>query len=60
MLDRYGDEVPSPQERAEAIRACNLCNDNGYRGGVVCDHIDRQEAARRGMAMIRARMGWIS
>lgn len=64
MPDRYGDndDTLTPYERAEirAIAAdqCDLCDDNGYRNGTVCDHIDHTAAAIRGMAMIRATMGW--
>jgi len=58
MIDRYGDYQPTPQERAEAIRVCDLCNPDGYRGGTVCDHTDHRAAAARGMAMIRHAMGW--
>jgi hypothetical protein len=52
MLDRYGDEIeePNPQD----VVNCFLCDDHGYRGHRVCDHIDHAAAARRGMEMIRA------
>jgi hypothetical protein len=36
------------------IANCGLCDDDGYRGATVCDHIDHSAAARRGMAKIRA------
>lgn len=36
-----------------AIVNCTLCDDNGYRGGTVCDHIDRSEIAKRGMAKVQ-------
>jgi hypothetical protein len=46
--------------RARAVFAeiersvCALCDASGYRpNGIVCDHIDRSETARRGMALIR-------
>lgn len=42
----------------QAIVECVLCNADGYRGSAVCDHIDHAGAALRGMAMIRAAMGW--
>lgn len=67
MPDRYG-ENPEPEAPADArqrrlaaemaITRCDLCDDDGYRGPTVCDHIDHTEAAKRGMAMIRATMGW--
>jgi hypothetical protein len=38
---------------------CSQCDENGYRpNGMVCDHIDRQLTAARGVANIRAAMGW--
>jgi hypothetical protein len=55
MPDRYGE---SPEERAQSIAHCGLCDDDGYRGGTVCDHADHAAAAKRGMAMIRHAMGW--
>ena len=58
MLDRYGEPTPTPAERAQAIADCALCNDDGYRGSTVCDHIDRAAAAKRGMDMLRHTMGW--
>ena len=53
MLDRYGEEQPTHFE-ASAIADCHMCDDYGYRGHRVCDHIDYQAAAKRGMEMIRA------
>jgi hypothetical protein len=40
---------------AEAARAvCDLCDSSGYRPNLLlCDHIDRSETVRRGMALIR-------
>jgi hypothetical protein len=52
MLDRYGEEQPE-HFSAGAVALCEMCDDNGYRGHLVCDHIDYQAAARRGMDMIR-------
>lgn len=37
-----------------AIAACELCDDDGYRGTAVCDHQDHTAAAARGMAKVRA------
>jgi hypothetical protein len=39
---------------AERIANCPLCNEDGYRGCTICDHIDHRPAAARGMAKIRA------
>ena len=46
------------QQRAMQTVNCTLCDDHGYRGGTVCDHIDHTHAARRGMAAVREAMGW--
>lgn len=41
------------------INNCQLCDEDGYTPGhVVCDHRDHRPAARRGMAALRAAMGW--
>lgn len=43
------------------IANCQLCDDDGYTpGNVVCDHRDHRPAAQRGMAAVRAAMGWPS
>lgn len=43
------------------IANCQLCDEDGYTPGhVVCDHRDHRPAAKRGMAAIRAAMGWPS
>ncbi|QRY48129.1 hypothetical protein JVX93_15885 [Mycolicibacterium boenickei] len=44
--------------RLQAIADCQLCDPDGYRGTTVCDHTDHTETARRGIAAIRAQMGW--
>lgn len=43
-----------------AIHACHLCDDHGYRPGhaTPCDHQDHTGPAKRGIAAIRAQMGW--
>lgn len=40
---------------AEAERSvCDLCDASGYRpNGLVCDHVDRTETVRRGLALCR-------
>jgi hypothetical protein len=53
MLNRYGEEEPA-HFSANSVAHCELCDDNGYRGHLVCDHIDYAAAAKRGMALIRA------
>jgi hypothetical protein len=54
MPDRYGEEI----ERQADIDSCNLCDQHGNRRGLPCDHIDHSAAAQRGIALIRAQMGW--
>ncbi|MHC9292026.1 hypothetical protein ACRCUN_06135 [Mycobacterium sp. LTG2003] len=44
--------------RAQAIHDCQLCDPDGYRGTLVCDHQDHTQAAHRGIAAIRTQMGW--
>ena len=66
MPDRYGDQPedadefgPAYRQHAQAaIDACALCDHEGTRNGFACDHIDHRPAAARGMAKIRAAMGW--
>lgn len=43
----------------DEIRNCTLCDDDGYRpnNGPVCDHQDRTETHRNGMAKVRAALG---
>lgn len=51
----YEQERRARHLLAEAARAvCDLCDASGYRSnGLVCDHIDRTETVRRGMALCR-------
>ncbi len=70
MPDRYGENEPNPgypqDDAPDIVRItdpylidnCGLCDEHGYRGGTVCDHFDHADAAKRGMAMLRAAMGW--
>ena len=57
---RYHDamrELDTDDQRyltADARDACQLCDEHGYRGGVVCDHVDGAAIAKRGIAMVRA------
>lgn len=64
MPDRYGDREPTnidsvpddiwaAQIRAQAVVNCGLCDDEGYHGAQVCDHVDRSETAARGAALVR-------
>lgn len=47
---RHAELDAQAQERAN----CPLCDDAGYRNGIVCDHIDRSETHRRGIEACRA------
>ena len=47
-------------EKAAAIAACSLCNADGYRGAVVCDHVDHAPAAARGRAKVQAELDAIA
>ena len=58
-LQQTNDRI-AIQAQYDGIRSCGLCNGDGYVGGQVCDHVDHTETARRGMAMVRATMGWKS
>lgn len=44
----------APHLTRAAIAACTLCDPEGYRGTNVCDHVDHQAAAKRGIAACRA------
>jgi hypothetical protein len=39
------------------IANCSLCDTDGYRGAIICDHIDRRPTYQRGMALVRAALG---
>lgn len=55
-LRQHRNHVTDEAEaRRNAIRRanCRMCNDDGYRGAIVCDHTDRTEIAKRGSARCR-------
>ncbi|SLG54060.1 hypothetical protein [Mycobacteroides abscessus] len=62
--DRASSEQQRAQREAElqtayearlaAIALCDLCDDDGYRGTHVCDHVDRGTTAAKGSALARA------
>ena len=61
MPDRHLDDQgrvildPEPDYHDErAIIACGMCDDEGYRGGTVCDHIDHVSTTERGRGLMRA------
>lgn len=48
-------DLPEPVHIDPSLIAfCELCDDEGYRGNRVCDHVDHAPAAERGMAKVRA------
>lgn len=53
MSEVYEDPHERARLRQLAIEACTLCDEDGYRFGTVCDHVDRTEINRRGMALVR-------
>lgn len=49
------DEPDNAHLDALARSRCTLCDPEGYRpNGAVCDHVDRTEIAKRGIAKCRA------
>lgn len=62
--DPWADEQAHLAELAQAqdldaIRSCTHCDHQGIRpNGLTCRHIDHAAAAQRGLATIRAQMGW--
>lgn len=66
MPDRYGDpldtepaDLDAPddlwaaEQRAQAVVNCGMCDDDGYRGVYVCDHVDHSATSERGSALVR-------
>lgn len=51
-----GDELTDREVAALAIVNCDQCDDDGYRGFRVCDHVDYRETAKRGSALVRAEL----
>ena len=54
----FDDRAATLALKAAAITNCGLCDGDGYRGSLVCDHIDYRPIAERGIAAVRAAMGW--
>jgi hypothetical protein len=40
--------------KAAAVVECFMCDDEGYRRTVVCDHVDRTEIVAAGMRKVRS------
>ena len=41
------------RRNASRIANCPLCDDEGYRGSTICDHVDRADITARGLAKCR-------
>jgi hypothetical protein len=52
MAAAHADSMPHLTRKA--IDACDRCDEDGYRNGVVCDHVNRSDIAARGAAACRA------
>lgn len=53
------DDVWAAEHRAMAIVECELCDDDGYRGSAVCDHIDHYAETQHGRALAQAELAKI-
>jgi hypothetical protein len=47
------DDIWAAEQRARAVVACGMCDDDGYRGVYVCDHVDHAPVNERGVALVR-------
>jgi hypothetical protein len=54
---RQSEQQAALEAKLAAIAVCELCDGDGYRGGRVCDHVDRTETAKSGAAKARAALG---
>jgi hypothetical protein len=53
MTEVYEDPHERARLRQLAIDACTICDEDGYDGSRVCDHVDRTETHRVGIAKVR-------
>ncbi|MEU9805049.1 hypothetical protein [Mycobacterium sp. NPDC050853] len=51
---REAEQQDALEAKLATIVVCELCDEDGYRGGQVCDHVDRTQTAAKGAAMARA------
>ncbi|SKH53824.1 Uncharacterised protein [Mycobacteroides abscessus subsp. massiliense] len=51
---REAEQQAAYEAKLAAIALCELCDDDGYRGTHVCDHVDRGQTAAKGAALARA------
>jgi hypothetical protein len=47
------DDIWAAEQRARAVVSCGMCDDDGYRGVYVCDHVDHSATSQRGSALVR-------
>jgi hypothetical protein len=52
----HDDEPVDPAVRALAIVECGLCDDDGYRGPYVCDHVDHASESAHGRELVKAEL----
>lgn len=51
---REAEQQAAHEAKIAAVVLCELCDDDGYRGTHVCDHVDRGQTAAKGSALARA------
>ncbi|SHS64837.1 Uncharacterised protein [Mycobacteroides abscessus subsp. abscessus] len=51
---REAEQQDALEAKLAAIAVCEICDDDGYDGTRVCDHIDRSSIAKAGAARARA------
>lgn len=44
------------EHRAQAVANCGMCDEWGYRGPMVCDHVDHVATTEHGRALVRAEL----
>ncbi|MGH3954503.1 MAG: hypothetical protein ACRDTI_10755 [Mycobacterium sp.] len=52
--EREAEQQVAYEAKLAAIALCEMCDDDGYRGTHVCDHVDRGTTAAKGSALARA------
>lgn len=51
---RESEQQAALEAKLAAVAVCELCDDEGYNGVTVCDHVDRSSIAKAGAARARA------
>lgn len=52
--EREAEQQEALEAKLAAVALCDICDPDGYVGTRVCDHADHTEAAREGIAKVRA------